>query len=128
MPTQPTIKELQVSNLESRITSAYNQANAAYSGANNAFPTINIVTGNAVTAVIRNHYILENTAQTTVTLPASPSSGDVIWISVDNGLSNNTILRNGNKIKSQADNLVIDIANVTIQMRYVDANVGWTLT
>lgn len=107
---------------------AYAAANAAYGAANNAFPTMNIVTGTSVTAVIRNHYIITNSAQTSITLPAAPTSGDVIWISSDNLLTNNTILRNGNKIKSLAENMLIDIANVTVQLRYVDANVGWTIT
>lgn len=91
-------------------------------------PTINIVTDTSVTAIVANHYVLTNTAQTNVTLPASPTSGDIVWVTVENGLSNNTILRNGNKIKSASDNLVLDIANVGVQFRYVDANVGWTLT
>lgn len=90
-------------------------------------PAVNIVTGTTVTASKSNHYVLTATAQTNVTLPASPGSGDVVWITVENGLANNTVLRNGNKIKSLSDNLVIDIANVGIQLRYIDANVGWTI-
>lgn len=90
-------------------------------------PTINIVTGSSVTAVKSNHYALTATAQTTVTLPASANSGDIVWVTVENGLANNTINRNGLKIKGLSENLVLDVANVGIQLRYVDANVGWTI-
>jgi hypothetical protein len=117
-----------LTNLGAAPIAAYAVANAAYAQANSAFPTMNIITGTSATAIVAQNYVITNTAQTSITLPASANSGDVIWVSCENGLSNNTILRNGNKIKSIAENMLIDVANVTVQLRYVNANVGWTIT
>lgn len=127
MPTQPTVKVSQVANLETRITNAYNQANAAYNSANNALPTANIQSASSFTAVKSNHYFLFNAAATTVTLPATPSTGDPVWITVCNGLANNIIGRNGEKIMGVAENMTIDIANSTVQLRYANTTTGWTL-
>lgn len=104
---------------------AFNQANVALDAANNAFPTINIVTTAAVTAIRANHYILKNTSATTVTLPASPNVGDLVWITVANGLANNNVARNGSKIQSLDEDLTLNLPNVAIQLRYSDSSLGW---
>ena len=108
--------------------SGANSAAAALAALGAGLPAINIVTGTSTTAIVNQNYVLTNVAQTSITLPSTANAGDPIWVSCDNGLSNNTIVRNGHKIKSVAENLVIDVANVTVQLRYVNANVGWTIT
>jgi len=104
---------------------AYAQANSAYDAANNAFPTINIVSTTAVTAIRSNHYILKNNNSTTVTLPATPNVGDLVWITVANGLLTNNVGRNGNRIQSLEEDLTINLPNVAIQLRYADLSLGW---
>jgi hypothetical protein len=104
---------------------AFNQANSAFTAANNAFPTINIVNTTAVTAVRANHYILKNASPTTVTLPATPNVGDLVWITVANGLITNNVARNGNRIQSLTEDLTLNLPNVAIQMRYADSSLGW---
>jgi hypothetical protein len=42
--------------------------------------TVQVVSGTSQTAVAGAHYILTNVAATTVTLPASPASGDTVWV------------------------------------------------
>lgn len=104
---------------------AYGQANLAYNAANNAFPTINIVTNTAITAIRANHYILKNTNATTVTLPASPNVGDLVWITVANGLLTNNIARNGSNIQGAAEDLTVNVANAALQLRYAESSLGW---
>jgi hypothetical protein len=108
-------------------TAAYDQANNAYLQANNAFPTTNIITSNVVTAIKANHYILKNTSATTLTLPASPSTGDLVWVTIGNGLNTNIIGRNGSLIRGLAEDMTVNIANTTLQLRYIDSTLGWQL-
>ena len=64
----------------------------------------------------------------TVTLPSSPSAGNVVAVSDYNssaGTNAITIGRNGSNINGSAADLVISKANSAIQLVYVDATTGW---
>jgi hypothetical protein len=91
-------------------------------------PTMNIVSGTTQAAVANNHYVLTNASATTVTLPASPSAGAVVWVTVANGRVDNVIARNGSNINSLAENMTIDSAYAGVQLRYADATRGWVFT
>lgn len=84
-----------------------------------------VVTGTTQAAVNNAHYVLTNAAATTVTLPASPASGDTVWITPTNGLTTNVIARNAQTIMGLAENMVIDSANATVSLRFV--NSSWRL-
>lgn len=58
-------------------------------------PLVQDVVGPAQAAVAFSHYLLKNVAATTVTMPASPSSGDIVWVTVCNGLTTNMVNFNG---------------------------------
>jgi len=71
-----------------------------------------------------------NTAggEVTITLPGSPSAGNVIGVSDYNSTAaTNSIVinRNSNKINGGTDNLTIGKANTAIQLVYIDATTGW---
>ena len=71
-----------------------------------------------------------NTAggEVTITLPGSPSAGNVIGVSDYNSTAaTNSIVinRNSNKINGGTDNLIIGKANSAIQLVYIDATTGW---
>lgn len=101
---------------------------AAYAAANSAgLPTTNIQSSASFTAVKSNHYFLFSTTAATVTLPLSPNTGDAVWVTVCNGLANNVIGRNSEKIMGLAENMTIDVANSTVQLRYANTAAGWTL-
>jgi hypothetical protein len=81
------------------------------------------------TAVSGNGYPV-NTASgaITVTLPASPSAGNIISL-VDyagtSGTNNITISPNGNKIQSSTSSAVISVNRQTVNLVYIDATQGW---
>ena len=91
-------------------------------------PAMTIVTGTTQSASANNHYVLTNASATTVTLPASPAAGDVVWVTVANGLTTNVVARNGKNINSIAEDMTIDNAYAGVQLRYADTTKGWVFT
>ena len=117
--TAMTVSASQVVNFTNPITVA---------GATPAYvPALSIVTGTTQAAVAGNNYVLTNAAATTVTLPASPSAGDVIYVTVGNGLSTNVVARNGNNIMGLAQDLTLNAPNASAQLRYVNSTLGWVM-
>ena len=89
-------------------------------------PTLNVVTGTSQAAVAGTHYVLTNVAATTVTLPATPAAGEILWVTVGNGLTTNVVARNGSNIQSLAEDLTLDATYAAVQMRYINSTIGWT--
>ena len=88
--------------------------------------SVMVVSATSVTMVAGAHYILTNVAATTATLPASPASGDQIWVTWTNTLLTNSIARNGNTIMGLSENMTLNaVTNGTVQLRYV--NSSWRL-
>jgi len=81
------------------------------------------------TAVSGNGYFCNTTsAAFTVTLPASPSAGDVVAIAdyANTFDTNNvTIGRNGSNIQGSAEDFIADIEGLSITLIYVDGTQGW---
>ena len=86
----------------------------------------------AFTAVSGRGYFVNTTSGAiTVTLPASPSAGDIVSISDYAGTftSNNvTVGRNGSNIRGSAADFTLNITNQTATLIYVDGTQGWNLT
>ena len=91
-------------------------------------PVMNIVSGTTQTAVAGNQYVLTNASATTVTLPASPSAGDTVYITVANSLTTNVVARNSQNIQSLAEDMTLNAAYAAVQLRYADSTRGWVLT
>ena len=74
-------------------------------------------------------YFIDTTSgAVAVTLPGSPSAGNVIGVADYNSTAATnaiTINRNSNKINGGTENLVIGKANSAIQLIYIDATTGW---
>ena len=81
-----------------------------------------VVSGTTQTAVTNTQYVLTNVSATTVTLPASPASGDTVWVTVANSLATNVIARNGQTIMGLAEDLTINWAYSTVQLRFVNSS------
>ena len=90
-------------------------------------PSMSIVTGTTQSAAAGTHYILTNGSATTVTLPASPAAGDLVWITVANGLTTNVVARNGKPIQGIAEDMTLNATYASAQMRFVDNTEGWVL-
>lgn len=82
------------------------------------------VTATTHTATTGQHCSVENAAATTVTLPASPLDGDVVWVTVNNGRTDNVLARNGAQIMGLAEDMTLDVV-MTYQLRFINAS--WRL-
>lgn len=87
--------------------------------------TTTLVTNTSVTAANNTRYILANTSATTVTLPASATLGDVIYIVVANDLTTNIVARNGHNIMSLAEDLQLNVTDISLGLLYTNATLGW---
>ena len=82
------------------------------------------VTTTTHTATPGSHCSIENAAATTVTLPASPLDGDVVWVTVSNGRTDNVLSRNSTQIMGVAEDMTLDVV-MTYQLRFI--NTSWRL-
>jgi len=63
----------------------------------------------------------------TLTLPAGPSVGSEVAVSVISGIVDTVVTGNGSNIMQSPVNLTIDCANTTVNLVYVDAARGWRI-
>jgi hypothetical protein len=79
------------------------------------------VTTTTQTAVVGSHYVLTNVAATTLTLPASPASGDTVAVTVANALTTNLIARNAQTIMGLAEDMTLDNPFETVTLRFLNS-------
>ena len=75
-----------------------------------------------------NNYMVDTSAARTLTLPASPSSGDEIHIfDVSGTAATNkiTVASNSNKINGTVQDLEIDANNAAVVLIYTGSTYGW---
>ena len=80
------------------------------------------------TAVADNGYSAVASADLTLTLPATPTAGDVVWfVDADDKATTYALKlgRNGSNIHGAAQDLAIDTDGSGLGVVYVDASIGW---
>ena len=90
-------------------------------------PTAQAVSSN-ITMAANYNYFVDTTAARTLTLPASPSLGDIISIHDASGTAatyNITIARNGNLINLNDGNLIINSNGAAVPLVYTGSTYGW---
>lgn len=96
-----------------------------------AGPSWTTITADPADAVVGTSYMCDTSAGAfTVTLPATPTAGDLIYIGDYAGTfdaENLTIGRNGSKIMGLAEDLTISTPNVSLTLQYIDATQGWKI-
>ena len=91
-------------------------------GAGGAFNNFAIKT-TAYTAATRDQLIVNSSSAVTITLPASPSAGNVVFIK-NAGAGVVTVGRNGSNINSQAQDGTL-AADAAATLVFVNAAIGW---
>jgi hypothetical protein len=87
----------------------------------------NVVVGGANTLSSGQRYFVSAGTAANVTLPATPAVGSTVTIGVDTGITGCWVLRNGQNIMKLAQDMNIDIGNVSVTLEYVDATFGWRI-
>lgn len=106
------------------VTNATGSITIAASGG--GLPTVTVTASTAITAAANFHYVLTAATAATVTLPASPTISDTIYVTVGNGLTTNVIARNGKNIQGLAEDVTLNAAYASVQLRFTnDATEGW---
>jgi hypothetical protein len=75
------------------------------------------------TATANMHYILRTNSSKTATLPATPSAGQLVWLTNHSG-GNWTVDRNGSPIMGAASNDT-QATNTHYEYQYIDSTTGW---
>ena len=104
---------------------ASQQSIKAYVDANGFSITVTNVTASGTTAAKDNLYYIAN-AGVTITLPSSPTAGDVVYIAHGN-FTNTVIGRGGSNVMGAASDLTVDVANMGLTLAYTTAARGWAL-
>ena len=114
-PSDNTVTTAKI--VDGAVTSA--KLAAGVGGAFNDF----LIKTTAYTAVTRDQLIVNSGSAVTITLPASPTAGNVVFIK-NAGAGTVTVARNGSNINSTAadGSLATDAAATLV---YVDGTIGW---
>ena len=94
----------------------------AFATIGGAFNDFAVKTGN-YTAVSKDQLIVNSSSAVTITLPSSPSAGNVVFIK-NAGTATVTVARNGSNINSTADNGQL-AADAGATLVYVNSTIGW---
>ena len=107
------------------VTNATGSITIAASGG--GLPAVVVTASTAITTAANFHYVLTAGTAATVTLPASPTISDTIYVTVGNGLVTNVVARNGKNIQGLAEDLTLNSAYASAQLRFTDNTEGWVL-
>jgi len=84
-----------------------------------------VVTSASMTATVNTHVFVD-TATKTITLPASPTIGQRVLVTVGN-FEDTVIGRNSSNIMSSGTDMTLDKAYLSIQFIYTNSTVGWAI-
>jgi hypothetical protein len=108
------------------ITFVYDAINANWVLSNTDIKD-NVFTANANTSIRPGDFCVVTQDNITLTLPASPVSGNIITINMAGTYTNVTVARNGKQIMGLSENLIINIPNTTVTLLYVNDTVQWRI-
>ena len=109
------------------VTPTAAQLNTITSFTTNGLMTMVVETGTTNTAVAGQHIVCTNAGATTVTLPASPSAGNEVRVTVANDLFTNVIDPGTSKLMGSNDDMTINQPYATVWLRYVNSTLGWRI-
>lgn len=90
--------------------------------------TTQITTATSVSTAINNRYIIASTTGATLTLPGTPSLGDTVYFAVANDLANNVIARNGQNIMGVAEDMTINVNDISFSLVFANSTLGWRIS
>ncbi len=107
-------------------SSSWSVVAASTPGIPGALP-VTVQAGTTQTAAAGNHYVMTNSGDSTLTLPATPAANDEVWVTFTNGKYANNVARNGNTIYGAALDFLIN-AGVLLTWKFKYLNGDWKTT
>ena len=106
-------------------TTVINNDKELGSGLNSIYDVVS-TTATSKTLANREFCTVTDAGQT-ITLPASPTAGNEVVISVGDFI-NTVIGRNSQNIMGLAEDMTINVINSTVNLVYIDATRGWRIS
>lgn len=109
-------------------TDTINFTGAAFNGTSSVIWDTTVKTADFTGSAGQGYFVNTTSAAVTVTLPASPSAGDIVAISDYAGTAatnNITVGRNGQPIGGIAADAIIETNKKTVFLIYIDGTQGW---
>ena len=82
--------------------------------------------GGSTTIAAGGRYYITAAGQA-VTLPANPAVGSQVTISVGPSNITSVVVGNGQNIMGLAENMTINVANISVTLEYINSTQGWTI-
>ena len=73
-------------------------------------------------------YVFTSATTVTLTLPASPTNGDSLYVANRSGIATNIVGRNGELIMGAAQDMTLDAAQAAFKFTYAAGSQGWVIT
>ncbi|MDB0041519.1 hypothetical protein N9F16_00365 [bacterium] len=80
------------------------------------------------TAINDRLYVFTSATTVTLTLPASPSNGDSLYIANRSAIATNIVARNGELIMGLAQDMTLNAAQASFKFTYAAGAQGWVIT
>ena len=116
--------------LDSVLTSSYaiTASHALNSAGGGDGPYTSVYVAGNTTAEKDKLYVFTSGTAYTLTLPASPTNGDALYISNRSGIATNVIARNGELIMGITQDMTLDVAPASFKFTYAAGSQGWVIT
>lgn len=92
-----------------------------------ALPIVEVSTTTQAMQANKHYVVTTAGAAAALTMPASPTVGDRVQISVTNGRTDNSVVVNVLPVQGQANDLFLDVGIPTYEFKYLDSTRGWYL-
>jgi len=106
-------------------TTVINNDKELGSGLNSIYDVVGITTVSKT--LVNREFCTVTAAGQTITLPASPTAGNEVMISVGD-FADTVIGRNSQNIMGLAENMTINVVNSTVNLVFIDATRGWRIS
>ena len=108
------------------VTTSYALNGGSGGGGSDVYSSIYVTAD--TTAITNRLYVFTSSTLKTLTLPASPTNGDSLYISNRSDISTNIVARNNQLIMGLAQDVTLDVAPASFKLTYAAGTQGWVIT
>lgn len=72
-----------------------------------------------------NHYIIVFDVETRLVLPYIARPGDIVCVSNNSNIFTHFVARNGHRINQSNEDLILDVPERMVMLKYINRTIGW---